>query len=164
MKKKMMLVNYEFTTGTERFSHSQIVSLRFEGKKTEEQEKHAAIDALIAWFKKTYPESELQSVVPWPTIYADIPTHNEHCEDVPFGWFGNEHRPWLDKDISDDHQHISDLVLIDIDGKRETFVTGKWHSKPDGTGGWWAVDPHFESSIDHDNMRWSYLPLAKYDK
>jgi|SRR6185369_542454 len=83
MKKKMMLVNYEFTTGTERFSHSQIISLRFEGKKTEEQEKRAAIDALIAWFEKTYPESELQSVAPCPTIYADMYTANVHPAQVP---------------------------------------------------------------------------------
>jgi len=159
MKKKMMLVNYEFTTGTERFSHSQIVSLRFEGKKTENEEKLAATEALIAWFKKTYPESELQSVVPWPTIYADIPGNG-----VPYGWFTNDVKPFHDGLIDPEDGAISDEVLIDLDGNQKDFVVGCWHFPHGKSEGFWRVPEFYESSLQDENMRWSYLPLAKYEK
>jgi hypothetical protein len=163
MKKKMMLVNYEFTTGDEKFKQSQIVSLRFEGTVTEEQEKRAAVDALIAWFSKTYPESDIQSVVPWPTIYADIQGSNDKPM-VPFGWFKNDHKPFVDFSGESEEGDISDLVLIDIDGKRDIFVTGKWHFPFKDREGWWQTDEDFEDAIVPEFMRWSYLPLAKYDK
>lgn len=162
MKKKMMLVNYTFTTGEEKFSHSQIVSLRFEKNPGLESEKKAAIAALIAWFENTYPESYLESVVPWPTIYADIHMAHIHPIDVPVGWFNNESKPFPGNAFDPNDGIISDEVLIDLDGKRENFVVGCWHFSHGKLEGWWRVPEFHESSLDEKNMRWSYLPLAKY--
>lgn len=74
MKKKIILVNYVFTTGSERYEQSVLVSLKYEyeGQYTVEQEENAAIEAVIQWFKTRYPESELLSVVPNHTISATM--------------------------------------------------------------------------------------------
>lgn len=84
--------------------------------------------------------------------------------DDAFGWFGNDVKPRPDgEDTNGEEAEVSDLVLIDIDGKRETFVTGKWFYPFMEHAGWWLVDEHYMSALT-DNLRWQYLNLAKYDK
>jgi hypothetical protein len=91
----------------------------------------------------------------------------ENKIDVPFGWFNSDQFPFVDPDTKGQEDgEISDRVLIDIDGKRETFAVGCYHfpytMDGDLTEGFWSVGEFYQSSLDEEAMRWSYLPLARY--
>jgi hypothetical protein len=85
MKKKIILVNYNFTIGDERHRDSVLVSLKYdkEGQYTETQEREKAIETVLEWFEKMYPESKIVSVVPNHAITAamDKPVLNADKED-----------------------------------------------------------------------------------
>ena len=54
---------------------------------------------------------------------------------------------------------ITQDVLIDVDGNRDTFRVG-WYDHDDGE--WRLHDVNAMQYIDN-HMRWSFLPLAIYD-
>jgi hypothetical protein len=85
--------------------------------------------------------------------------------EIPNGWFSNDVKPFVDPEMNDPLDGIvSDLVLIDLDGDRKNFVTGTWHFDHAGREGWWRIEEFYKSSLDLDNMRWSYMPLKRYEK
>jgi hypothetical protein len=85
MKKKIILVNYDFTTGDERHSDSVLVSLKYdrEGQYTKVEERDKAVETVFDWFEKQYPESKIVSIVPIHTITAamDKPVLDAQKED-----------------------------------------------------------------------------------
>lgn len=89
--------------------------------------------------------------------------------EIPAGWFTGEEKPLIDPETKDwPDGMLSDYVLIDLDGKRETFDIGCYHYPYtlDGvyTEGWWSVGEFKQSALEPNNMRWSYLPLKRYEK
>jgi len=186
MKRKSVTANYEFTTGDERYRDSMPVTLKYdhEGQFTEEEESKQAIEEVTKWFDGRYPEAVLQSVVINHPITVVLkkdydPTHNKvgNCGyrvsgpgiDIPFGWFTAKDFPFVDPaTAAEPDGELSDLVLIDLDGNQENFVTGLYHFPYtlDGehTEGWWRVDPFYQESLNLKKMRWSYLDLGRYKK
>lgn len=91
--------------------------------------------------------------------------HGKFSGEIPFGWFSNDEKPFFDgNETGGEEPETSDLVLIDVDGYRKTFITGVWHFDFKDEKGWWRVDEEYRSAINPEHMRWSYLPLARYDK
>jgi hypothetical protein len=166
--KKLVLVSYGFKTGAHKYDDYVQAIVETEHDSDPEQDRKKAEVLITKWFNGQFKESELLYVVGKFTVSEPIQQGQIHHagagRDVPVGWFTNDSRPWKDHDGQGEEPDISDLVLIDVDGNRETFVTGKWHFPFKKHNGWWQTDADFESSIDPDNMRWSYLPLAKYEK
>lgn len=161
----IVLVNYAFTTGEIQHHDSRLMSVRFENKPSGLDIQQFSEEQFIKWFPVAYPESKLDHVMATFPIEATYHDMVKTKIEVPMGWFTNEQKPFVDESVSDDVSKVSDLVLIDVDGKRETFVTGCWHyPSSEDKEGWWRVDEDFTTSIEPDNMRWSYLSLAKYDK
>jgi hypothetical protein len=75
----------------------------------------------------------------------------------------------MDAENSDEYLRLSDYVLIDVDGKRETFVVGRVHFNYAETGEltskWWVVPDDLREYVqDPETVRWTFLDLAKYDK
>lgn len=55
---------------------------------------------------------------------------------------------------------FSDDVLIDLDGWRKHFAIG-WYDHDDKE---WRFHQEDRSQFEPANMKWTYLPLEKYDK
>lgn len=73
-------------------------------------------------------------------------------------FYGPDQHPPVDYDADLDGS-MSDYALVDIDGNAVKFVIG-WFNFDDKA--WVSTDDGV--SIDKDHMRWSVLPLAKYEK
>lgn len=169
MKKRLFLVNYKFTTAGYEYNDYELVTIKFDKFLDEESGRKAAEVTAARWFKERGTDAVLVSCIAKPArelIYwlesnVSVPTPTP--ED--FGWFSNDLKPKPDgEDTNGEEREISDLVLIDIDGKRETFVTGKYFYPFEDNEGFWSVDEHFTTALDEEHMKWQYLPLAKYDK
>lgn len=67
-------MNYEFTTGDEKFSHSRLMSIKFDpkSKPTEEDFTEFAYHKSKAWFAKRYTESTLTHVICEPAIEGTL--------------------------------------------------------------------------------------------
>jgi len=88
--------------------------------------------------------------------------------EIPIGWFTSDEKPFVDPETSGEPDgESSDDVLIDLDGQRKNFVVGRYMFPYtlDGehSDGWWLVPEFYQDSLDLENMRWSYLPLARYE-
>lgn len=162
-------MRFEFETAGHKYLDFDLITIKFDKFLDEEAGRKAAEETAIRWFKERGTDAELISVVAkttreliyWPD--NKLPASTKAPD--RFGWFSNDVKPEPDgEDTNGEEAEISDLVLIDIDGKRETFVTGKYFYPFGDTEGFWSVDDHFSSALDLENMKWQYLPLAKYDK
>jgi hypothetical protein len=167
MKKRLFLVNYEFTTGGHWYSDYELITIKFDKFLNEEEGRKAAEVTATRWFKERGTDAVLESCVAkpareliyWPDNKVPVSTPED------FGWFSNDVKPQPDgEDTNNEEPEVSDLVLIDIDGKREVFVTSKYFYPFEDKAGWWSVDKHYAGALDEDNLKWQYLPLAKYDK
>lgn len=169
MKKRLFLVNYRFTTAGHEYNDYELITIKFDKFLDEEDGRKAAEETATRWFKERGTDAVLLSCVAKPARELIYWPDNKVPVSTPaperFGWFGNDVKPEPDgEDTNGEECEISDLVLIDIDGKRETFVTGKYFYPFGDAEGFWSVDTHYTSAIDEEHMKWQYLPLARYDK
>lgn len=58
------------------------------------------------------------------------------------------------------NKKISDCVLIDLEGNRTEFIIGHYDFPNEN----WTETATGDNILVDENMRWMYLPLAKYDK
>jgi len=163
MKKRLFLVNYGFTLAGHEYSEYKLVSIKYEGTLDEEWGRQLAEAQVSTWFEQ-FTDCTPTKFIASTALEASYPQRKTQDRDIQSGWFTNEMKPSIDPSIDDEDGAISDDVLIDVNGKRETFVTGCWHFPHEGEDGWWRVDEDYKNSLEPDNMRWSYLPLVKYEK
>jgi len=179
MKKRLFLVNYEFRTGGHRYNDYELVTIKFDKKLDEEAGRKAAEKTAERWFRERGTDAELISVVAkpaheliyWPgekaVVTGSVVSHPGI--EIPFGNFSSDQNPFVDPATAGEPDgETSDLVLIDLDGKQENYVTGvyRFPYTLDGhhTDGYWSVDAFYQESLDLKKMRWSYLDLARYKK
>jgi hypothetical protein len=163
MKRMIVLVNYAYTTDGVEGQSSKLVSVRFDERPSDLDVQELAEESIIKWFPTAYPGSKLDHVMATLPLEVTFPASKKKTNvEVPMGWFTNEQKPFVDDSLTDEAGTVSDYVLIDCDGKRETFVVGCWHQGVNGN--FWSVDSDHEGSVEPENMRWSYLPLAKYER
>lgn len=191
------MVRFEFETAGQQYVDFDLITIKFDKFLDEEAGRRAAEETATRWFKERGTDAVLLSCVAkhtreliyWPDNKVPVSTPKLVNIDwldrttvgacgirishpgvkIPDGWFTVFDKPFVDPATANEPDgETSDLVLIDLDGNRETFVTGCYHfpCTLDGerTGGWWRVDEFWQSSLDEKNMRWSYLPLARYEK
>lgn len=91
--------------------------------------------------------NELAGIAEAPQVWYSA---DQHPNDVETG-----------KPMTDNEGHgYSDNVLIDLDGWRKDFAIG-WYDHDNKE---WMFHQEDKSLLDLKHMKWTYLPLAKYDK
>lgn len=84
--------------------------------------------------------------------------------EAPQVWYSADQHPndvETGKPMTDNEGHgYSDNVLIDLDGWRKDFAIG-WYDHDNKE---WMFHQEDKSLLDLNHMKWTYLPLAKYDK
>lgn len=83
MKKRLFLVNYEFTTGGERYSDYELVTIKFDKLLGEEEGRKAAEKTAERWFKERGTDAELISVVAKTTRELIYWPDNKVCASTP---------------------------------------------------------------------------------
>lgn len=162
--RKVILTAYSFDTAGERYEDFTHVIIETERDSDPVEDAKRAERVFEKWFTSRGTDAKLISVsARIPVIESAVNSGAIQVEDR-FGWFSNDDVPPIDFDGEGEEGNISDPVLIDIDGKRETFVVGKYFFPFRGRQGGWDVGDFYQSALDLDHMRWSYLDLAKYKK
>lgn len=170
MKKHIVLVTYSFKPllGFDVTTKNRIVSVMAESRISETEAQQQACEGLAIDFNRSFPDHDLisiQATAPLTVYPDDVIIQKE----IPVGWFTSDVKPFVDPETKDwlDGM-LSDYVLIDLDGKRNDYAIGCYHYPYtlDGvyTDGWWSVDEFKQSALEVHNMRWSYLPLKRYEK
>lgn len=157
MKKLITSAEVTFKTGDNTYTRQHLVAADVANDATENEILHRTTDIVNSRFKDYYPQSELISIVPIPTM-TPITTQIQVKGHAIFSEaFTSDQLPPMQIDSSD-----SDMVLVDETGERKFFNI-------------WFYD-HFNKNwieassgveVEEETlkkMRWMHLPLAKYDK
>lgn len=77
MKKRSILVNFRFATGTAEYTESRIVSVKFNSNShpTEQELSVFSCEVVAEWFHLTHPGSRLISVVGYCSLEVDYSDH-----------------------------------------------------------------------------------------
>jgi len=162
--RKVILTSYGFETARQKYNDFTHVIIETEHDSDPVEDAKRAERVFKKWFTSMGTDASLIYVSAKIPVMESDKNSGAIPVDDRFGSFTSETKPTIDFYGEGEEGNISDPVLIDIDGKRETFVVGKYFfSFKDQIGGW-DVGEFYQSSLDMKNMRWSYLQLAKYDK
>jgi len=156
MKKLITSAEVTFRTGDDTYTRQHLVAAYVAHDATENDVLERTTNIVKSRFKDLYPESELISITPIPTMtMTPITTTVDKTQKVPVlnVAFTADQLPPRNESGE------SDQVLIDLEGDRTEFIIGCY----DFISKEWVQDNGNGIIID-DHMRWMYLPLAKYDK
>ncbi len=155
---------YSFDTAGERYEDFTHVIIETERDSDPVEDAKRAERVFEKWFTSRGTDAKLISVCAKIPVVETAETSGAMPVEERFGWFTSDQKPPVDFDGEGEEGNISDPVLIDIDGKRETFVVGKYFFPFKSVKGNWDVGDFYETTLDLKRMRWSYLDLAKYKK
>jgi hypothetical protein len=70
--RKLFLASFKFKTGDLTFEEQRIVAIECDECNSNDEETELATDNVVAWFRETFPESELISAMAYPTIQQTV--------------------------------------------------------------------------------------------
>src|SRR6187551_1002600 len=162
--RKLLLASLNYTSEGNHFALTRLVVVTDEDRKSGLKDPQIATRKAEQWFIRTHGNSPdngvenilLDSVVAYDAIDEPLVFVYETENVFDASWNRSDVLP----NESGLLTGFSDDVLIDVDGKRKTFVKG-WYNHD--IKQWRSGDEGFKGVVKSE-IKWQYLPLAKYDK